>query len=60
MYEARGADGKRLHTVAEIADAFNVTRGAIYRALEKTEQSPVPHLLSLAGPLAAGAEADER
>lgn len=42
MYEARDAKGKRLHTVAEIASAFKVTRGTIYRALEKTEQPPVP------------------
>ncbi|MFJ2444351.1 helix-turn-helix domain-containing protein [Streptomyces sp. NPDC087658] len=42
MYEAKDAKGKRLHTVAEIADAFKVTRGTIYRALEKTEQASVP------------------
>ncbi|WP_438453065.1 helix-turn-helix domain-containing protein [Streptomyces asiaticus] len=60
MYEARGADSKRLHSIAEIADAFNVTRGTIYRAMEKTEQSPAPRLQSLTGLLAAGAEADER
>ncbi|WP_431784886.1 recombinase family protein [Streptomyces chumphonensis] len=42
MYEAKDAKGKRLHTVAEIASAFNVTRGTIYRALERTEQAPIP------------------
>ncbi|MBT2438642.1 hypothetical protein J7E93_00560 [Streptomyces sp. ISL-36] len=46
MYEAKDAQGKRLHTVAEIASAFNVTRGTIYRALEKTDKAPIPAQLS--------------
>ncbi len=34
MYEETGDDGKRVHTVAEIAAEFGVTRPTIYRALE--------------------------
>jgi DNA invertase Pin-like site-specific DNA recombinase len=35
MYEATGADGKRKHTVAQIAAEFGVTRPTIYRHLTK-------------------------
>ena len=34
MYDEVGSDGKRAHTVAEIAAEFGVTRPTIYRALE--------------------------
>jgi DNA invertase Pin-like site-specific DNA recombinase len=34
MYEETGEDGKRRHTVQDIADEFGVTRPTIYRALE--------------------------
>jgi DNA invertase Pin-like site-specific DNA recombinase len=40
MYEETGPDGKRLHTVAQIAAEFGVTRPTIYR-----------HLASLAAPI---------
>ena len=33
MYEAKGPDGKRQHTVQEIAEAFGVSRPTIYEAL---------------------------
>lgn len=39
MYEETGPDGKRLHTVAEIAKAYGVTRPTIYRCLEKETTS---------------------
>jgi DNA invertase Pin-like site-specific DNA recombinase len=35
MYEETGADGKRKHTVAQIAAEFGVTRPTIYRHLTK-------------------------
>lgn len=37
MYEETGADGKRLHTVADIAKAYGVSRPTIYRHLEKEQ-----------------------
>jgi DNA invertase Pin-like site-specific DNA recombinase len=36
MYDELGADGKRKHTVAQIAAEFGVTRPTIYRHLTKT------------------------
>lgn len=36
MYEEKGADGKRAHTVEEIAREFGVYRPTIYRHLAKT------------------------
>ena len=35
MYEETGPDGRRLHTVAQIAAEFGVTRPTIYRHLER-------------------------
>ena len=35
MYDATGEDGKRKHTVEEIAHVLGVTRPTIYRALER-------------------------
>jgi DNA invertase Pin-like site-specific DNA recombinase len=35
MYEETGPDGKRVHTVAEIAAEFGVTRPTIYRHLSR-------------------------
>lgn len=35
MYDELGADGKRKHTVQQIADEFGVSRPTIYRHLEK-------------------------
>ena len=35
MYDETGADGKRAHTVQQIADEFGVTRPTIYRHLSK-------------------------
>ena len=35
MYEETGSDGRRLHTVAQIAAEFGVTRPTIYRHLAK-------------------------
>ena len=35
MYEEKGADGKRAHTVQHIAEEFGVTRPTIYRHLAK-------------------------
>ena len=34
MYEETGPDGRRLHTVQQIADEFGVTRPTIYRHLQ--------------------------
>ena len=34
MYDETGADGRRAHTVQQIADEFGVTRPTIYRHLE--------------------------
>jgi len=39
MYEEKGEDGKRKHTVQQIADEFGVTRPTIYRALEVTSSA---------------------
>lgn len=36
MYEESGEDGKRMHTVAQIAAEFGVTRPTIYRHLSTT------------------------
>lgn len=36
MYDETGDDGKRTHTVAEIAAEFGVSRPTIYRHLAKT------------------------
>ena len=36
MYDETGDDGKRKHTVAEIAEEFGVSRPTIYRNLAKT------------------------
>ena len=41
MYEETGADGKRAHTVEQIAAEFGVTRPTIYRYLAK-DQSAAP------------------
>ena len=35
MYDELGADGRRAHTVQQIADEFGVTRPTIYRHLER-------------------------
>jgi DNA invertase Pin-like site-specific DNA recombinase len=37
MYDERGADGRRCHTVAQIAAEFGVTRPTIYRHLGRQE-----------------------
>jgi DNA invertase Pin-like site-specific DNA recombinase len=39
MYDESGEDGKRRHTVQEIADEFGVSRPTIYRHLRKTTGS---------------------
>jgi hypothetical protein len=55
MYEETGSDGKRAHTVAEIAAELGVTRPTIYRALEPSKALAlvmVPGML--AGALGAG------
>lgn len=39
MYEAKGPDGKRLHTVQEIADDFKVARNTLYRYIRTSEPS---------------------
>jgi DNA-binding phage protein len=36
MYDETGPDGKREHTVAQIASEFGVRRPTIYRHLSKT------------------------
>ena len=35
MYDAVGPDGKRLYTVADIANKLRVSRPTIYAAIEK-------------------------
>ena len=35
MYEEKGPDGRRTHTVQQIADEFGVTRPTIYRHLQR-------------------------
>ena len=37
MYQATGPDGKRLHTVAEIAEAVGVHRTTVYDYLKKED-----------------------
>jgi predicted DNA binding protein len=39
MYDEIDGDGKRKHTVAEIAAEFGVSRPTIYRHLAKTVRS---------------------
>jgi len=39
MYDEVGSDGKRMHTVAEIAAEFGVTRPTIYRTLGEREKT---------------------
>jgi DNA invertase Pin-like site-specific DNA recombinase len=39
MYEETGEDGKRLHTVQDIADEFGVSRPTVYRALEMSSRT---------------------
>jgi DNA invertase Pin-like site-specific DNA recombinase len=39
MYDERGDDGKRAHTVQEIAGVLNVSRPTIYRYLKPPEKS---------------------
>jgi hypothetical protein len=34
MYREVGQDGKRIHTVAEIAAQFKISRTAVYRYLD--------------------------
>lgn len=40
MYEEKGLDGKRAHTVEHIAREFGVTRPTSYRHLAKPDQKP--------------------
>ncbi|SDX04759.1 Helix-turn-helix domain of resolvase [Saccharopolyspora shandongensis] len=41
MYDEKDENGKRIHTVQQIADEFGVTRPTIYRRLAKaTPSSP--------------------
>ena len=42
MYDETGHDGKRKHTVAQIAAEFGVSRPTIYRHLAKTADSSQP------------------
>jgi AcrR family transcriptional regulator len=35
MYDELGKDGRRAHTVQQIADEFGVTRPTIYRHLQR-------------------------
>ena len=35
MYDELGPDGRRVHTVLQIADEFGVTRPTIYRHLQR-------------------------
>jgi DNA invertase Pin-like site-specific DNA recombinase len=37
MYDELGADGKRAHTVQQIAEEFGVTRATIYRYLDRKD-----------------------
>lgn len=37
MYDEKGSDGRRVHTVQQIADTLNVSRPTIYRALEPAQ-----------------------
>lgn len=40
MYDETGSDGKRRHTVAQIAAEFGVSRPTIYRHLEHSSKPP--------------------
>jgi DNA invertase Pin-like site-specific DNA recombinase len=40
MYDAKGPDGKRQHTVAEIAEAVGVSRPTVYDYLRKDQAAP--------------------
>ena len=42
MYDETGDDGKRKHTVAQIAAEFGVSRPTIYRHLTRSTESPPP------------------
>jgi DNA invertase Pin-like site-specific DNA recombinase len=42
MYDELGDDGRRAHTVQQIADEFGVTRPTIYRHLQQHGRSPHP------------------
>ena len=42
MYDETGDDGKRKHTVGQIAAEFGVSRPTIYRHLTRTTESPRP------------------
>jgi len=40
MYDELGPDGRRAHTVQQIADEFGVTRPTIYRHLQRPSPKP--------------------
>jgi len=40
MYDELGPDGRRIHTVQEIAEEFGVTRPTIYRHLQPEAKTP--------------------
>jgi DNA invertase Pin-like site-specific DNA recombinase len=40
MYDAKGADGRRQHTVREIAEAVGVSRPTVYEYLRKSQAAP--------------------
>jgi len=43
MYDEPGPDGKRAHTVQQIAEEFGVTRPTIYRHLQRPDHLTRPH-----------------
>ena len=42
MYDEVGADGRRTHTVVQIAEEFGVTRPTIYRRLQRRTKLAAP------------------
>jgi DNA invertase Pin-like site-specific DNA recombinase len=55
LYDERGADGKRAHTVAQIAARFGVTRATIYRHLDPLDLPVIPAAETTAAETAAAA-----
>jgi DNA invertase Pin-like site-specific DNA recombinase len=53
MYDETGPDGKRTHTVAEIAETLGVSRATIYRHLENNQGPKAACIMNESGPRSA-------